>query len=70
MAGASAVFTANVPNNHADIRVPYQGVQMNQALALFLDESMPGPECDVNVGGAESLDEALARFLSSQTSSL
>ena len=43
---------------------------MNQALALCLDESMPGPECDVNVGGAKSLDEALARCLSSQTPSL
>ena len=43
---------------------------MNQALALFSDESVPGPECDVRIAGAESLDEALARRLSSQTPSL
>jgi transcriptional regulator with PAS, ATPase and Fis domain len=39
-------------------------------LALFSDESAPGPGCDVNVAGAESLDEALASCLSSQTPSL
>src|SRR6516164_7504696 len=41
-----------------------------RALAFFSDESLPGPGCDINVAGAESLDEALARCLSSQTPSL
>src|SRR5262249_41374 len=34
------------------------------------DESVPGPGCDFKVVGAQSLDEALAGCLSSQTPSL
>jgi DNA-binding NtrC family response regulator len=40
------------------------------ALARLLDERLPGPGSDLNVAGAESIDEALARCLSSQTPSL
>jgi DNA-binding NtrC family response regulator len=40
------------------------------APALFSDESVSGPGCDGNVAGAESVDEGLARCLSSQTPSL
>src|SRR5262249_33521878 len=40
------------------------------APAFFSGESVPGLECDVNVAGAESVDAALARCLSSQTPSL
>jgi DNA-binding NtrC family response regulator len=40
------------------------------ALARISDGRLPGPECDLNVVGAESVDQALARCLSSQTPSL
>ena len=66
---ASAVFTANVPNIHADIREPHQGVDMNQeshtlTIVLPSDERVAGPGCDLNVAGAKSIDETLAHCFS------
>jgi DNA-binding NtrC family response regulator len=43
---------------------------MTPALTFLSDESVPSPGCDFNLADFESLDETIARGLSSQTPSL